>query len=399
MWAFEKFNIQQTYRKELQAKIEQLNQSSQNDYEKVINVLDFVQEKIDYYAILIGQKGYTPRSPNTVFAQGFGDCKDKSLLMVALLKELGISATPALVHNDGLFGKLTFPTPLIFNHAIVKVTLNNKEYWFDPTLSGQHGDINHRYLRNYKQALLVSPESTELITVPYDNNSVMGMTIEEDYHITQPGEDVKMLRTITYTGLLADTLITMTKGVTKSDLAKKYWHQELIRNASADFEKLEYQYAEKQNKFFTQEHYHLKQPWFKLRGQNVFKVSTDFVSPPFIENLEQRKFPISFPSVEYLSIHRKFHFEKSHYYVISSPFDVKDESMHSYSRYNSSHNLIEQNFWLSNRDQLLSISGYKQLQRVNQHQGLDAIVISSDKNKIFSTKERINQLLNQTQGW
>ncbi len=75
-----------------------------------------------YFGIEIGWGGFRPRPPETTLARAFGDCKDKSFLMVALLRRLGVPAVPVLAMapsddyvHDGL------PSPFVFNHAIVGV--------------------------------------------------------------------------------------------------------------------------------------------------------------------------------------------------------------------------------------------------------------------------------------
>lgn len=66
--------------------------------------------------------GYRPRKASEVFATGYGDCKDKSNLLVAMLREVGIPA-----HSAGAyFGKERLPrpdspSPMQFNHAIAAI--------------------------------------------------------------------------------------------------------------------------------------------------------------------------------------------------------------------------------------------------------------------------------------
>jgi len=82
-----------------------------------------VQRKVRYEAVEIGQGGWVPKPPNEVIARGWGDCKDKSRLLVGLLAEVGISAHMVLI-RAGAGGRVPvdLATPFTFNHCIVAVT-------------------------------------------------------------------------------------------------------------------------------------------------------------------------------------------------------------------------------------------------------------------------------------
>jgi hypothetical protein len=72
-----------------------------------------------YVAIELGVGGLRPRTPEQVWRQRFGDCKDKANLLVAVLKQLGIEAEFVLVNRfDATFPE--FPG-WQFNHAIARV--------------------------------------------------------------------------------------------------------------------------------------------------------------------------------------------------------------------------------------------------------------------------------------
>ena len=79
---------------------------------------------------------YVPRSKADIITTGYGDCKDFSLLMASILREMGYDAYQALVkrsqsHQVDLL--LNLPSYQSFNHAIVYVKHKGKSYWFDPT--------------------------------------------------------------------------------------------------------------------------------------------------------------------------------------------------------------------------------------------------------------------------
>jgi cellulose synthase operon protein C len=89
---------------------------------KVRAVYDYVVEKTRYVALEFGIHGFKPYSCSQIFARGFGDCKDKATLIVAMLKELGIHATIVIVRTGFKGDFETYPASLApFDHAIAYV--------------------------------------------------------------------------------------------------------------------------------------------------------------------------------------------------------------------------------------------------------------------------------------
>lgn len=81
-----------------------------------------VQELVRYEAVQIGEGGWRPSPPAEVIARGWGDCKDKSRLLLDLLRASGIEGHMALLRAG--FGEVVaedMPSPFQFNHAIVAV--------------------------------------------------------------------------------------------------------------------------------------------------------------------------------------------------------------------------------------------------------------------------------------
>lgn len=90
--------------------------------EAVERLLALVRSDLRYVAVEVGIGGYRPDAPAAVLARRWGDCKDKALLLVDLLAEVGIEAYPVLVRSSTEGGiDDAFPAPDEFNHAIVAV--------------------------------------------------------------------------------------------------------------------------------------------------------------------------------------------------------------------------------------------------------------------------------------
>lgn len=105
-----------------------------------VRALEFVQNEIRYLSLSLGENSHRPASPAEVLRRRYGDCKDKSLLLVTMLRALGLQADPVLVPlglHKGLDQYL--PSPMLFDHAIVRLTIGGKQVFLDPTRQGQHG--------------------------------------------------------------------------------------------------------------------------------------------------------------------------------------------------------------------------------------------------------------------
>ena len=61
----------------------------------------WVAQEFRYVSLSLGDGGYQPRLPAEVFRTRFGDCKDKTMLFVSLLRHMGVRAYPVLVNSDG----------------------------------------------------------------------------------------------------------------------------------------------------------------------------------------------------------------------------------------------------------------------------------------------------------
>lgn len=171
--------------------------------EKANAILRFVQDDIRYLGLHLHESTHRPAAPGTVLERRFGDCKDKALLFVALLREIGLKADVALVNSTWNRGLATLqPSPVAFDHVIVRVLVPGKYdpparpistssssrpssigrfesqpllesgslgfgsyVWIDPTLSLQGGPLRDRHVPEYGFALLLAPGEKELVSV------------------------------------------------------------------------------------------------------------------------------------------------------------------------------------------------------------------------------------------
>jgi hypothetical protein len=117
-----------------------------------------------------------------VLTRRFGDCKDKTLLLLTLLRELGIQARPALVNTDWRQSlDALHPTPGAFDHVIAQVHLDGRDYWMDATSSQERGPLEAWAPPPFRRALLVDAASTGLVEIPEPTMPEPTLDVEEVY--------------------------------------------------------------------------------------------------------------------------------------------------------------------------------------------------------------------------
>jgi TPR repeat protein/transglutaminase-like putative cysteine protease len=142
--------------------------SDGSNEQRASQALHWIQEEIRYFSVSMGENSHRPQSPEVVLKQRFGDCKDKSLLLVSLYRAMGLQAQAILVNSGSPKLPAQFlPSPGYFNHVIVRVVLDGKPYFVDPTLQGERGIISTLAApAPGAAALVVSSDTTDLITLP-----------------------------------------------------------------------------------------------------------------------------------------------------------------------------------------------------------------------------------------
>ena len=111
--------------------------------ETAVSALRWVQENVRYLGSFMGEYTHVPYTLAQISERRFGDCKDKGMLVTAMLRHLGLDAAPALVNTDEREGiSENFPGFRNFDHLIVHLKLAGKDYWLDPTRTFQRGTLD-----------------------------------------------------------------------------------------------------------------------------------------------------------------------------------------------------------------------------------------------------------------
>ena len=124
-----------------------IRQSFPTQEQRIVAALKYTQEQIRYVGLEMGENSHLPTPPDETLSLKYGDCKDKTALLIALLQALDIDAYPALVNTNTtkLLPQLPPPGANAFNHVIVWMEHQGQNIWLDPTLSHQRGDLSSLY--------------------------------------------------------------------------------------------------------------------------------------------------------------------------------------------------------------------------------------------------------------
>ena len=189
--------------------ISEITNSKDDLISKATAIVDFVQNDIRYTSVNGGIGSLKPSSPNEVLDRRYGDCKDKTLLLVEMLRKIGVEeAYPVLVNSGG--GKFLndyVEGNTLFNHVIVKTNIAGKDMWIDPTVPMQGGSILQRHSPYYGYGLVLSTATTELEEISAINYSTT--TIEEVFDFSKLDEDGKLTVKTVLTGNDANSLRLM----------------------------------------------------------------------------------------------------------------------------------------------------------------------------------------------
>lgn len=121
----------------LAAEVAKIAAAEKDPRRRVAAALALVQGKVRYLYRGMENGNLVPQAPAQTFALGYGDCKAKTLLLLALLHALGINAEPALANlGAGDLVSARLPSAAAFNHIFVLAHLGDETLWLDGTATG-----------------------------------------------------------------------------------------------------------------------------------------------------------------------------------------------------------------------------------------------------------------------
>ena len=295
-WADALYRYDKILSPELAQQIKSWRDNSPDKREATRQALEFVQDQIRYFGVEMGQNSHRPSHPNDVFARRFGDCKDKALLLVAILREMGIKAYPALVSmartkaiDDWL------PSPGDFDHVIAMAKLGRQTYWLDATSTYQKGELDMRGMSDYGKALIIGRHDRKLVDMALPDDYLPEVYIEELFVADDYKQPVKFTVTSTYSFDEADWKRYFLANNSLTDIGDSYlnYYARIYPGIVKDSD-IEVLDDVEHDVVRIIEHYRIPDYWEKENGRlysNLYGLSIkDYVDLPKVMN---RKTPLA----------------------------------------------------------------------------------------------------------
>lgn len=159
--------------------------------------LEWMHHRLRYTGLDFDNSGVIPQTPEETLQRGYGDCKDLSAFLVALLDAAKVPAQLVLVHTADWHDAADEIAGLNrFDHAIVRVA-GATPLWIDPTLRGLPAGTLHA-MSMARMALVVDPSTTGLIRTPVSGATDNRLLVRTEITLPSYGfASVKTVRTFT----------------------------------------------------------------------------------------------------------------------------------------------------------------------------------------------------------
>lgn len=272
-WALPLYQVAYEKSAEASKKAKEIKEAHVVKDDQIITALNYTQKKIRYLGIEIGKSSHKPRMPDETIRRLYGDCKDKSVALIALLNAMDIDAKPALVNT---YAKQSIrdwhPSVNAFNHVIVRVKNNGEYYWLDPTRKFQGKNLKKVFQPNYGVALIISPTETELTAMP-DSKQFYQTDLMETYDL-RAGINKSAEYTVE-TMFFGSNAEYMRHSFAERGLAE---HQKNYLNFYSQYHSgikvtspIEYIDDETENRLVIKERYHIDNFWEQNDEKNQFE--------------------------------------------------------------------------------------------------------------------------------
>ncbi len=147
--------------------VERLTKNLTTEEAKIRAIYHFVASNIRYVGIELGQGAYQPSPAAEVFQKQYGDCKDKTTLLIAMLDLAGIRAYPVLM-NPAPYEKVDMELPALnqFSHMLAAIPTPEGGYiWLDATSQTcSYRDLP--YTDQGRKGFLIGQTHGEFVDIP-----------------------------------------------------------------------------------------------------------------------------------------------------------------------------------------------------------------------------------------
>ena len=155
--------------------------------DKIRAIYDYVTSQIRYVGIELGQSAYQPSHASEVIRNLYGDCKDKTTLMITMLDLIGVKAFPVLL-NPAPHERVDPDMPSIsqFSHMIAAIATNDGYTWVDPASSTcRYGNLPDR--DQGRKGFLIGDHKAMFVDIPIFPAHANQLQVKTEIQLTEQG--------------------------------------------------------------------------------------------------------------------------------------------------------------------------------------------------------------------
>ena len=243
---------------------------------RVEAAIRFVQDEVRYFGMEIGPNSYVPHRVEETFERRFGDCKDKSVLLLRLLREMGLEAQPVLLsasNREAVLGMQ--PSPYAFDHVTVRFRWGGRFVYVDATYSYQRGSVDSLFFPRYGAGLPLFAGARDLVAIPEQNFDQVGIVIEESFVASAFDEPVRFSVSSRFTGGEADDQRGFITSSSRAEIERQYFDfYGRYYDGLATVEPMRIEDDEASNRLSIHESYSIENAWTYSDSEKARTLST-----------------------------------------------------------------------------------------------------------------------------
>jgi hypothetical protein len=187
---------------EVTAKAQELVAGAPDFYTKLRNITEFIQKNVSYFVVERGIGGFQAHFATDIYRNRFGDCKDKTTLLISMLQAIGVHGyyvpvddrrgvvdpdAPSL-YGDHMIAAIEIPADVTDPRleAVVKASNGKHFLIFDPTNERTPVGNLPSYLQGSYGMLAAGPES-QVIPLPVLSPDANGTERKGSFTLSSDG--------------------------------------------------------------------------------------------------------------------------------------------------------------------------------------------------------------------
>ncbi len=181
-------DLDNTNDEQLKTISDSLTKGITSDEEKSRRIYAWVQHNIKYVAFENGLEGFIPRRAGVVCSRRFGDCKDMSSLLTALLQIAGVKAYFTWIGTRDIpYDYNDVPLPITDNHMIAAININDKWIFLDGTDPNCIFGYPSGFIQGKQALVSISESEYKIIRVPEGESANSGIIDSTFISVTDKG--------------------------------------------------------------------------------------------------------------------------------------------------------------------------------------------------------------------